>query len=209
MVLGTVRHVELLSEAGLAVAAAAAAAAEDVEQQLKQQPRHIEAVEADAVPAVAVSPSGQARKQDDPPLLKASKAGDAERVSRLLAHGHDPTCRDSKGRTPYQLAANKEVRDAFRRFMAEQPDAWDYSSSDIPSPLTPEMETAQQSKKAEKRARQKAKEKDRTDGKAAAGGSSTAAAAGDSFDDELAAAMAEAAAISNRWVNCRVSCARS
>lgn len=31
--------------------------------------------------------------------------------------------------------------------MAEQPDAWDYSSSDIPSPLTQEMETAQQSKK--------------------------------------------------------------
>jgi hypothetical protein len=27
----------------------------------------------------------------------------------LLANGHDPTIRDTKGRTPYQLAANKEV----------------------------------------------------------------------------------------------------
>jgi hypothetical protein len=41
--------------------------------------------------------------------VKASKAGDAERVSRLLANGHDPTVRDAKGRSPYQLAANKEV----------------------------------------------------------------------------------------------------
>ena len=67
---------------------------------------------------------------------------------------------------------------------------------------------------ADKRARQRAKEKERKEGKTAAaaggggGGSSSskgAAAAGagangvDSFDAELAAAMAEAAAISSRW----------
>jgi hypothetical protein len=40
-----------------------------------------------------------------------------------------------------------QVRDAFRRFMAAEPAAWDYSASDIPSPLTEEMESAQQSKK--------------------------------------------------------------
>mgnify|MGYP001811035260 CR=1 FL=1 len=62
---------------------------------------------------------------------------------------------------------------------------------------------------ADKRARQKAKEKDRKPSGAATPGSSskgTAAAAaaaaggagGDSFDAELAAAMAEAAAISSR-----------
>lgn len=65
------------------------------------------------------------------------------------------------------------------------------------------------SSQADKRARQRAKEKERKDGKEAAAannggskGSSTAAAAGgdDSFDAELAAAMAEAAAISSRWV---------
>lgn len=48
--------------------------------------------------------------QEEPALIKAAKAGDAERVARLLANGHDPTARDSKGRSPYQLAANKEVR---------------------------------------------------------------------------------------------------
>jgi hypothetical protein len=31
--------------------------------------------------------------------------------------------------------------------MAQAPDAWDYSLSDIPSPLTDEMEAAQLSKK--------------------------------------------------------------
>jgi hypothetical protein len=40
-----------------------------------------------------------------------------------------------------------QVRDAFRRYMAQAPDAWDYTVSDIPSPLTDEMEAAQQSKK--------------------------------------------------------------
>jgi hypothetical protein len=50
--------------------------------------------------------------QEEPALVKASKAGDAERVARLLANGHDPTVRDAKGRSPYQLAANKEVRHA-------------------------------------------------------------------------------------------------
>jgi hypothetical protein len=50
-------------------------------------------------------------QQEEPPLIKASKAGDADRVARLLANGHDPTVRDARGRSPYQLAANKEVRE--------------------------------------------------------------------------------------------------
>lgn len=67
--------------------------------------------------------------------------------------------------------------------------------SEAGQPLTTDM-----SLQAEKRARQKAKDKDHKDGKApAGGGSSTAAGTADTFDDELAAAMAEAAAISNRW----------
>lgn len=40
-----------------------------------------------------------------------------------------------------------QVRDAFRRFMAQHPDTWDYAAADVPSPLTEEMEAAQQSKK--------------------------------------------------------------
>lgn len=55
---------------------------------------------------------------------------------------------------------------------------------------------------ADKRARQKAKEKERKDGKAAgcSTGHGVATGAADSFDDELAAAMAEAATISSRLV---------
>ena len=49
--------------------------------------------------------------EDLPPLLKAAKLGDAERVARLLeAGGHDPAETDVMGRTAYQLAATKEVR---------------------------------------------------------------------------------------------------
>jgi hypothetical protein len=57
---------------------------------------------------------------------------------------------------------------------------------------------------ADKRAKQRAKEKERKDGKPTptpgkAPAAAAAAGGGDSFDDELAAAMAEAAAISSRW----------
>jgi hypothetical protein len=58
------------------------------------------------------------KPQEEPALVKASKAGDAERVARLLANGHDPTVRDTKGRSPYQLAANKEVRAAVFGFLS-------------------------------------------------------------------------------------------
>ncbi|WIA39366.1 hypothetical protein OEZ86_005474 [Tetradesmus obliquus] len=173
----------------------AAAEGQKEKQQQRQQQQQVA-----AVPVGSISPAGVTKKQEEPALVKASKAGDAERVARLLANGHDPTACDSKGRSPYQLAANKEVRDAFRRFMAAEPDAWDYAAADVPSPLTDEMESAQQSKKAEKKARQKAKEKQggKAPGAAGSSSSSQAATAADGFDEELAAAMAEAAAISSR-----------
>jgi hypothetical protein len=40
-----------------------------------------------------------------------------------------------------------QVRDAFRRFRAAAPDAWDYDAADIPAALTEQLEAAQQSKK--------------------------------------------------------------
>jgi hypothetical protein len=50
-------------------------------------------------------------QEELPPLIKAAKAGDAERVKRLLEGGaHDPAATDPLGRTAYQLAATKEVR---------------------------------------------------------------------------------------------------
>lgn len=93
------------------------------------------------------STSSSSKKQEESPLSKASKAGDADRVWRLLEAGNDPCVRDSKGRVAYVLAANKDVRDAFRRYMAAHPEQWDYTAAGVPSALTDELEAAQQSKK--------------------------------------------------------------
>ncbi len=82
------------------------------------------------------------------PLHRAARAGDADRVAMLLESGrHDPSALDEQGRTPYALSADKAVRDAFRRYMAQQPNTWDYTKSGIPSALTEDMEAAQTAKK--------------------------------------------------------------
>lgn len=44
------------------------------------------------------------------------------------------------------MAADKAVRDAFRRYMAGAPEQWDWAAADVPSALTPEMEDQQQAK---------------------------------------------------------------
>jgi hypothetical protein len=85
--------------------------------------------------------------QGSSPLHKAAQNGDAAAVTQLLEEGCDPGVRDSHGRTPYLAAATKEVRDAFRRYMAQAPDQWDYAAAGIPSALTDELESAQAAKK--------------------------------------------------------------
>ena len=62
------------------------------------------------------------------------------------------------GRVPYSVAKEKEVRDVFRRFMAQFPAAYDYGAAQIPSPLTETMEKERKEKIAErKRAQRKAR----------------------------------------------------
>ena len=39
--------------------------------------------------------------------------------------------RDGRGKLPYSLAASKEVRDVFRRFMAKYPDRYDYKLTQV------------------------------------------------------------------------------
>lgn len=94
-------------------------------------------------------------------LHHASLAGDVQRVSALLETGADPTLRDERGRTPYALASDKETRNAFRRYMAEAGDCWNWQAAGVPSALTPELEAIQASKKAEKDAKRRAREKER------------------------------------------------
>lgn len=54
-------------------------------------------------------------QETDPPLHEAAKAGDADKVKSLLDAGADPCQADSRGKVPYDVAADKSVRDAFRR----------------------------------------------------------------------------------------------
>ncbi len=54
-------------------------------------------------------------QEPDPPLHEAAKAGNAAKVKSLLETGANPCEADSRGKVPYDVAADKAVRDAFRR----------------------------------------------------------------------------------------------
>ncbi|KAM6600958.1 hypothetical protein CsatA_020567 [Cannabis sativa] len=94
------------------------------------------------------------------PLHEAALSSNAEKVSELLEQGLDPCVRDERGRTPYMLANEKEVRNVFRRFMASNLDKWDWHAAKVPSALTKEMEESQATKQAEKDAKRKARAKE-------------------------------------------------
>ncbi|XP_026861457.2 ankyrin repeat and zinc finger domain-containing protein 1 [Electrophorus electricus] len=84
-------------------------------------------------------------------LHVASAAGHKATIRLLLDAGSDPACRDRKGQTPYGVSPDKDTRNTFRKYMAEQPDKYDYTKAQVPGPLTAEIE----SKKAEKKKAQK------------------------------------------------------
>lgn len=94
------------------------------------------------------------------PLHEAAKSSDAHKVLELLEQGLDPCANDERGRTPYMVASDKEVRNTFRRFMALNLDKWDWHAAKVPSALTKEMEESQASKQAEKDAKRKARAKE-------------------------------------------------
>ncbi|XP_014809566.1 PREDICTED: ankyrin repeat and zinc finger domain-containing protein 1 isoform X2 [Calidris pugnax] len=94
-------------------------------------------------------------------LHVAARAGKAEAVCLLLEAGADPALRDGQERTPYCVSADKLTRNAFRKFMVDHPDKYDYSRAKVPGPLTQEMEA----KKLEKKRAQKAQRKQRDQAK--------------------------------------------
>ncbi|KAK9202441.1 hypothetical protein WN944_017651 [Citrus x changshan-huyou] len=93
-------------------------------------------------------------------LHEAAQSSIAQKVLELLEQGLDPCIKDENGRTPYMLASEKEVRNTFRRFMASNPDKWDWHAAKVPSALTKEMEESQAAKQAEKDAKRKARAKE-------------------------------------------------
>ncbi|XP_068804955.1 tRNA endonuclease ANKZF1 isoform X2 [Struthio camelus] len=90
-------------------------------------------------------------------LHVAACAGKAEAVYLLLEAGADPALRDRQEQPPYCVSADKPTRNAFRKFVVDHPDKYDYSRAKVPGPLTPEMEA----KKLEKKRAQKAQRKQR------------------------------------------------
>ncbi|KAF4042073.1 Vms1-associating treble clef domain-containing protein [Phytophthora infestans] len=80
-------------------------------------------------------------------------------VEYLLEQGANPALLDLHNRPPYFLCNSKETRNAFRRFMGEHPDAWDYATAQIPEGLTSEMEQRKKEKEAEKRKRARERKK--------------------------------------------------
>lgn len=79
-------------------------------------------------------------------LHEAAESGNVQKVLELLEQGLDPCIKDERGRTPYMLADDKEVRNAFRRFMASNLNKWDWHAAKVPSALTKEMEESQAAK---------------------------------------------------------------
>jgi hypothetical protein len=83
-------------------------------------------------------------------------------IALLLSLGADPTMREQGGQRnlPYDVADDKEVRDAFRRAYAADMTKWDWEgAAGVPSPLTPEMEEQQKEREKEKKRKQKERQK--------------------------------------------------
>ncbi|RUS26088.1 hypothetical protein BC938DRAFT_471247, partial [Jimgerdemannia flammicorona] len=95
-----------------------------------------------------------------PSLLHvAAHHGHPDLVRHLLIEvGADPTVSGS-GRTAYEVAKDKETRNAFRRAMAEMPEKWDWVKARVPSALTKEMEEEQARKEAEKKRKERERKK--------------------------------------------------
>ncbi|GAX75474.1 hypothetical protein CEUSTIGMA_g2917.t1 [Chlamydomonas eustigma] len=184
-------------------AEAAAAAHADSQRQQKAEQREAATKPVPSTLALQIEALQDAPIGRSMPLHRAARSGDADRVTMLLTSGrHDPSVKDEQGRTPYALAADKAVRDAFRRYMAQNPGLWNYTASGVPSALTEDMEAAQLAKKAEKKAKLKAKEKERKALDEERKRAATAAAA-EATAKEIEQAAAEAAALSSRLSNMR------
>ena len=97
-------------------------------------------------------------------LHLAAIGGHLRVVWNLLENGSDPCNKNKKLQTPYAATVDKETRITFRRFMGCHPDKFDYNKSQIPGPLTKEMEQDEQEKKKlqkkAKREREKIKRKE-------------------------------------------------
>jgi hypothetical protein len=76
-----------------------------------------------------------------------TKEGRLQCIWSLLECGSSPTVKDKGGKCAYNYAETKECRNLFRKFWAQYPDKYSYEKSQIPGPLTEEMEHEKAEKK--------------------------------------------------------------
>ncbi|KAI9021898.1 hypothetical protein DFJ74DRAFT_756676 [Hyaloraphidium curvatum] len=99
-------------------------------------------------------------------LHLAAASGQPEIVTYLLTtypESSDPTALNSRKQSPYDVAVDRETRNAFRkvRALADFAERWDWNRGHVPEALTDEMEEAQKKKEREKMAKEREKEKER------------------------------------------------
>mmetsp|Transcript_9743 Transcript_9743/g.28613 ORF Transcript_9743/g.28613 Transcript_9743/m.28613 type:complete len:416 (+) Transcript_9743:819-2066(+) len=108
---------------------------------------------------LAANPAAVGDASDD-----ADAEFSSEAVTALLSAGADPGARDWRGRSPYQAATAKAVRDAFRRYRGAHEGDWDWDAAAVPEGLTAAAESEaaarRKAKAKEKRKRQKARRKE-------------------------------------------------
>nr|XP_050852138.1 ankyrin repeat and zinc finger domain-containing protein 1-like isoform X1 [Vespula vulgaris] len=92
-------------------------------------------------------------------LHLAAVGGHLKLIWALLEIGSNPCNKNKKLQTPYAASKDKETRNTFRRFMGTYPDKFNYSKSQIPGPLTDEIEQEEMEKKRQQRKVKREKEK--------------------------------------------------
>lgn len=100
------------------------------------------------------------------PLHLASSSGRAELVTYLLvSHPEysDPTALNTRKQSAYDVATDKETRNAFRRVRSLPgfSDRWDWDRGHVAEALTEEMEEAQKKKEADKKAKEQEREREK------------------------------------------------
>jgi len=84
----------------------------------------------------------------------ASLSGHKLLIETLLEHGADPTIKDRRKKTPYDLAPSRLVKNIFRRYQAKYPDQHNWPKLPTTDLLTPENEARQEKRrKAKKQAK--------------------------------------------------------
>jgi ankyrin repeat protein len=121
-------------------------------------------------------------------LHHAADKNEVSIVEYLLEQGANPALLDLHNRPPFFLCSTKEARNAFRRYMGEHPNAWDYATAQIPEGLTSEMEQRKKEKEAEKRRR--ARERKKQQKKEAAEQKREEAARQEELERKIAAGLA-------------------